>query len=91
MFLQKLQPRIQETFPCSINNARSKIRPLSVHKLRPGDIDVIAAIGDSLTAAWGLTATNIFQIFVENRGLSFSIGKTKFTLSCSHLVSKTKK
>lgn len=51
------------------------MRPLSVHKLRPGDIDVIAAMGDSLTAGFGLTATNLFDVIIEERGKVFSIGK----------------
>lgn len=44
--------------------------PVSVHKLRPGDIDVIAAMGDSLTAGAGIFANNLFQVIVENRGVS---------------------
>lgn len=53
---------------------RSGKRPKSVHKLRPGDIDVIAAIGDSLTAGLGIVATNLIQLVIENRGLSWCIG-----------------
>lgn len=48
--------------------------PDSVHKLRPGDIDVIAAMGDSLTAAAGALATSITHIVIENRGISPSGG-----------------
>lgn len=36
-------------FPCNVTNYRSKEKPKSIHKLRPGDFDVIAALGDSLT------------------------------------------
>lgn len=36
--------------------------------LRPGDIDVIAAIGDSLTAGNGGMSTNVVQITVESKG-----------------------
>lgn len=36
------------TFPCT-PFPRSNPKPTSVHKLQPADIDVIAAIGDSLT------------------------------------------
>lgn len=53
---------------------RSKERPSSVHKLRPGDIDVIGAMGDSLTAANGATASTLFGTFMENRGVSWSGG-----------------
>ncbi|XP_076481971.1 phospholipase B1, membrane-associated-like [Bombus vancouverensis nearcticus] len=48
--------------------------PESVHRLRPGDIDVIAAMGDSLTADAGIFATNLLEVLVENRGASASIG-----------------
>jgi hypothetical protein len=40
----------------------------------PGDIDVIAAMGDSLTAANGAKANTIIGVLLENRGVSWSIG-----------------
>lgn len=61
-------------FPCDTQETRSNPKPTSVHKLRPGDIDIVGAIGDSLTAGFGITALNILQVFNENRGESFSIG-----------------
>ncbi|KAF5299457.1 hypothetical protein FQR65_LT01037 [Abscondita terminalis] len=72
----KLQPTLNESvpFPCDVTIGRSKIRPTTVHALRPGDIDVIGAIGDSLTAGNGLIATDIIQTTLQNRGLSFSGG-----------------
>lgn len=75
-----MQTYIDESvpFPCNINNTRSEKRPTSVHKLRPGDIDVVGAIGDSLTAGYGLLATNPLQVLLENRGISFSIGELFF-------------
>lgn len=51
-------------------DGRSAKIPTSVHRLRPGDIDVIAAMGDSLIAGVGLFASNVFHILVENRGAS---------------------
>jgi hypothetical protein len=42
--------------------------------LRPGDIDVIAAMGDSLTAGAGIFANSIFHILVENRGVTATGG-----------------
>lgn len=42
--------------------------------MRPGDIDVIGALGDSLTAGNGIFASNLFHVTVENRGASWSIG-----------------
>ncbi|XP_036326851.1 phospholipase B1, membrane-associated-like [Rhagoletis pomonella] len=53
---------------------RSETRPTSVHRLRPGDIDVIGAMGDSLTAGNGIFATNLLHVTVENRGMVWSIG-----------------
>ncbi|XP_068085167.1 phospholipase B1, membrane-associated-like [Anabrus simplex] len=64
----------EKPFPCSTDNSRSQSRPTSVHQLRPGDIDVVGAIGDSLTAGNGIEALNMFQVFVENRGSAWSIG-----------------
>lgn len=59
---------------------RSKVRPTSVHRLRPGDVDIVAAMGDSLTAGNGAVASNIFDVFTENRGMSWSIGNTKLDI-----------
>ncbi|GAB0096525.1 hypothetical protein DMENIID0001_120490 [Sergentomyia squamirostris] len=53
---------------------RSDQVPESVHKLRPGDIDIIGAIGDSLTAGNGAMATNIPQVTMENKGMSGLVG-----------------
>ncbi|XP_037036133.1 phospholipase B1, membrane-associated-like [Bradysia coprophila] len=53
---------------------RSDSIPKSVHQLTPGDIDIIAAMGDSLTAGNGALATNILQVLIENKGVSWSIG-----------------
>lgn len=39
-----------------------------------GDIDVVAALGDSMTAATGANAVNALEVGIDNRGLSFSIG-----------------
>ncbi|XP_016914729.2 phospholipase B1, membrane-associated-like isoform X3 [Apis cerana] len=61
-------------FPCNVTGGRSSKIPNSVHRLRPGDIDVIAAIGDSLTAGSGIFAKNLLEIFVENRGVQANIG-----------------
>lgn len=73
---KKTQKQIPDTmpFPCDTNGSRSLIRPTNVHRVRPGDIDVIGALGDSLTAANGAFGTSIFQVDVENRGVSFATG-----------------
>ncbi|XP_037668950.1 phospholipase B1, membrane-associated [Choloepus didactylus] len=48
--------------------------PTSVHKLRPADIKVVAALGDSLTAAVGARLSNSSDLLTSWRGLSWSIG-----------------
>lgn len=61
-------------FPCDTKMGRSKEVPDSVHKLRPGDIDVIGAIGDSLSTGSGALSTEFGHMFVENRGLTWNMG-----------------
>ncbi|XP_052873446.1 phospholipase B1, membrane-associated-like [Anopheles cruzii] len=61
-------------FPCNVSLGRSQRVPSSVHKLRPGDIGVVAALGDSLTAATGAAASGFVDLYMENRGLAWSIG-----------------
>lgn len=64
-----------DKFFCDLRyGARSNVIPTSVHRLKPGDIDIIGAIGDSLTAANGAFATNSIQLFLEGRGVSWCIG-----------------
>uniref|UniRef100_A0A0C9RCF2 PLB1_2 protein n=1 Tax=Fopius arisanus TaxID=64838 RepID=A0A0C9RCF2_9HYME len=66
------QYRIPDSFPfpCNTTAGRSTTVPTSVNKLRPGDIDVIGAMGDSLTAGFGIYATKFLDMFIENRGSS---------------------
>ncbi|XP_054259346.1 phospholipase B1, membrane-associated-like [Macrosteles quadrilineatus] len=74
--LNKLQPAVSEErpFPCQTEGFRSPERPDSVHRLRPGDIDVVGALGDSLTAGNGAAASTLLHVYTENRGISWSIG-----------------
>lgn len=44
--------------------------PTSVHKLKPGDIDIVGAIGDSVTAGTAMLSTNPVYVLLENRGLT---------------------
>lgn len=60
-------------FNCSVLPASASI-PTSVHKLRPGDIKVVAAMGDSLTAGFGMLAKTPVGLLTEYRGRSWSIG-----------------
>ncbi|XP_051684705.2 phospholipase B1, membrane-associated isoform X2 [Oryctolagus cuniculus] len=50
--------------------------PTSVHRLKPADIKVIGAMGDSLTAGNGAGSQpgNILDVFTQYRGLSWSVG-----------------
>ncbi|XP_036922799.1 phospholipase B1, membrane-associated [Sturnira hondurensis] len=48
--------------------------PTSVHKLRPADIKVVAALGDALTTAVGARPSNSSDLLVSWRGLSWSVG-----------------
>ncbi|XP_070495752.1 phospholipase B1, membrane-associated-like [Chironomus tepperi] len=79
--LGKLQKTFKpnEPFFCDVNGPgrRSNETPTSVHKLMPGDIDIIASIGDSLTAGNGGLAVNVLQVTLEYKGVSFSIGGEK--------------
>ncbi|GMS92786.1 hypothetical protein PENTCL1PPCAC_14961, partial [Pristionchus entomophagus] len=55
---------------------RSKSVPKSVHSLRFADIDIIAGIGDSITAGNGAGAdpNDPLALLIEYRGLAFSLG-----------------
>ncbi|XP_063775486.1 phospholipase B1, membrane-associated [Pseudophryne corroboree] len=65
--------------------------PASVHRLRPGDIKVVAALGDSLTAAFGAKATSILDLTTEWRGVSWSIGGEGTLETCTTLPNIMKK
>ncbi len=61
-------------FMCDPTLAKSSERPAYVHTLRPGDIQVVAAMGDSITTACGAQAKTILGMLIEFRGRSWSIG-----------------
>ncbi|XP_034531226.1 phospholipase B1, membrane-associated [Notolabrus celidotus] len=72
-------PRTETSMGTEINctdRSPSPTTPTSVHELRPGDLRVVAAVGDSLTAANGVGAKtdNLLLVINEYRGLSWSIG-----------------
>lgn len=73
--LQK-QFKYDENFFCDPQGPgrRSSTVPVSVHKLTPGDIDIIGAMGDSLSAGNGAMAVNYIQLYTENKGTSFTGG-----------------
>ncbi|CAH1176850.1 unnamed protein product [Phaedon cochleariae] len=65
-------------FPCAAATrpgvGRSPQRPTSVHRLRPGDIDVVAALGDSLVAGNGALEEYALGTMIEHRGVSWCAG-----------------
>ncbi|XP_054470588.1 phospholipase B1, membrane-associated [Anoplopoma fimbria] len=63
-------------FSC-MNTAPSNSVPTSAHRLRPADIKVVAAVGDSLTTGFGAKAKSLLQLRTEYRGVSWSIGGDK--------------
>ncbi|XP_075304040.1 phospholipase B1, membrane-associated [Odontesthes bonariensis] len=60
-------------FSC-VNTAPSNSVPTSAHRVRPADIKVVAALGDSITAGFGAKAKNLLELSTEYRGVSWSIG-----------------
>ncbi|XP_076874027.1 phospholipase B1, membrane-associated isoform X2 [Brachyhypopomus gauderio] len=60
-------------FSCK-DTAPSSSVPTSVHRLRPADIKVVAALGDSITTGLGAKSQNFFQLSTEYEGVSWSIG-----------------
>lgn len=66
-------PRTSFEFTCEILPP-SDVIPTSVHRLRPADIKVIAAFGDSLTAANGAKACFLPELALQYRGRTFSHG-----------------
>ncbi|KAJ8044682.1 Phospholipase B1, membrane-associated [Holothuria leucospilota] len=61
------------SFPCA-PLAKSAKKPTSVHYLRPGDVDLIGALGDSLSAANGADACFLPELAYMYRGRCFSSG-----------------
>ncbi|XP_036290785.1 phospholipase B1, membrane-associated [Pipistrellus kuhlii] len=72
---EKPEVRDGTEFRCPSMDPSNKI-PTSVHRLKPSDIKVIAALGDSLTAGNGAGSTpgNVLDVFTQYRGLSWSVG-----------------
>jgi hypothetical protein len=73
---KKTQQQFPESFPffCDVAGGRSKTVPNSVHKLRAGDIDVVGAIGDSLSTGATMFALQTLQVFLDGKGAVWSIG-----------------
>ncbi|XP_076172563.1 phospholipase B1, membrane-associated [Ptiloglossa arizonensis] len=70
------QPRVPNyfPFPCNLQFGRSPSAPDSVHRLRPGDIDIVGGLGDSLIAGSGAMEEFAIGTFIEARGVSWCVG-----------------
>ena len=83
-YLQSIEPNYWDYNPFESNNLTfdcngdqlkpSENVPTSVHELRPGDVQVVGAMGDSITAACGGNAKTIIGLLLEYRGHSWSMG-----------------
>ncbi|XP_059093804.1 phospholipase B1, membrane-associated-like isoform X1 [Tigriopus californicus] len=60
-------------FPCP-DTRPTAYSPKSVHKLRPGDINLVGALGDHLISGTGALADSITNAGEEFRGVSFATG-----------------
>ncbi|XP_076798379.1 phospholipase B1, membrane-associated isoform X3 [Arvicanthis niloticus] len=74
--ISKLQKKREGTEFTCVDKDPSDSIPTTVHRLRPADIKIIGAMGDSITAGNGAGANpgNIFDVLTEYRGLSWSVG-----------------
>ncbi|XP_006880749.1 PREDICTED: phospholipase B1, membrane-associated [Elephantulus edwardii] len=74
-FPKKLEVREGAEIRCPDKDPSDSI-PTSVHRLKPADIKVIGALGDSLTAGNGAGSTpgNVLDVLTQYRGLSWSVG-----------------
>ncbi|NXG22658.1 PLB1 Phospholipase, partial [Grallaria varia] len=63
------------SIPCTDRDPSDTV-PVSVHNLKPADIGVIAALGDSLTVSNGAGSRryDVLDVLVQYRGLSWSVG-----------------
>ena len=59
-----------DEFNCDLNYMNTELlnEKVTVNNLKPSDVKVIAAVGDSLTAGLGGKATNVVELLYEYRG-----------------------
>ncbi|KAH8376660.1 hypothetical protein KR093_000662, partial [Drosophila rubida] len=62
------------SFPCDLSQGRSPEPPNDITHLRPGDIDIIAAFGDSTNAGTGILALSWRDLMTEFRGFTYAGG-----------------
>merc|ERR1719430_2869821 len=62
-------------FPCSYKRISYSV-PDDVNQLQPGDISLVAALGDSVIGSTGASSPTILKAREQYRGVSFAIGQT---------------
>ena len=73
-----------DAFPCENDRQglpggkNSFYTPRTVDKLRPGDINVVAGLGDGAVAANGALSTDFIGLGVTYEGVSFATGGKTF-------------
>ncbi|EDW03078.1 GH11043 [Drosophila grimshawi] len=60
-----------DRFPCDLSEGRSAERPTLISQLRPGDIDIVAAFGDSGNSGTGIMSLGPLDAYVDYRGYSY--------------------
>ena len=77
-------PSSPAQFPCAVspNVSDVNVRVKNVWTLGPQDIDIVASLGDSITAGTGSKAENIFGVLNENRGSSYMTGADEDWNNC---------
>ena len=83
-------------FPCDVSQVNALPSATNVHELRPTDVRVIGAIGDSMTAALfakvsgvlGLLPSFIDKHLLEYRGVSWSIGGDSGVTTLPNLIKR---
>jgi len=71
---RKQCPMRRTRFPCTFIN-RTAPEAENVNQLQPGDISIVAALGDSVIGSTGADAPNLFKTREQYRGVSFAIGQ----------------
>jgi len=82
---------ISSPFPCPLTYHEPYAPSIrTVNQLRPQDIDIVASIGDSISAGTGALASNIFEVLNENRGSSFVTGSDGSWQTCPSIYNFVK-
>lgn len=69
-------PMHQMSFPCTFRET-SNPASTNVNELQPGDISLVAALGDSVIGSTGANAPNLFKSREQYRGVSFAVGSAE--------------